>query len=287
TFADAIRQHRLRPQILATKMSNRVINRLGIVAPFEIAEEEGVALAQVATAYFTADALFGLEAIFASIETAEVEEQLRLTLLTTLADAARSHVADLLRSVAPGTDIGAVVEMLQPGLQRLDASRGELLKAEARQQSDQLRQRIDADRVDAAVIDGLMRIAEMDGAIGTAALASTLSADEVDVTRAYVLLGEQLGLDWAKVAAARFRSADPWERLLVAGLTREFGQIRLDFLSRHGRRGPAEAVSQWLAAHAPRVEQFRRTIARARVAAAPSAAMLAQLATQARALLAR
>ncbi|MBP8235431.1 MAG: NAD-glutamate dehydrogenase, partial [Rhizorhabdus sp.] len=168
-----------------------------------------------------------------------------------------------------------------------DASRGELLKAEARQQSDQLRQRIDADRVDAAVIDGLMRIAEIDGAIGTAALASTLAADEDDVTRAYVLLGEQLGLDWAKVAAARFRSADPWERLLVAGLTREFGQIRLDFLSRHGRRGPAEAVSQWLAAHAPRVEQFRRTIARARVAAAPSAAMLARLATQARALLAR
>lgn len=286
-FADAIRAHRLRPQILATKMSNRVINRLGIVAPFEIAEEEGVALSQVATAYFTADALFGLEAIFESIETAEIEEQLRLTLLTTLADAARSHVADLLRSVAPGTDIGTVVAMLQPGLKRLDASRGELLKAEARQQSDQLRQRIDADRVAPPVVDALMRVAEMDGAIGTAALASTLSADEIEVTRAYVLLGEQLGLDWAKVAAARFRSADPWERLLVAGLTREFGQIRLDFLSRHGGSGPAEAVSQWLVTHGARIEQFRRTIARARVAAAPSAAMLAQLATQARALLAR
>ncbi|WP_340313399.1 NAD-glutamate dehydrogenase [Rhizorhabdus argentea] len=286
-YADAIDAHRLRPQIIATKMSNRVINRLGIVAPFEMAEEEGCSLAQVAAAYFTVDTLLDLEPLFERIERAVIGEQARLTLLDSLAEIGRSHVADLLRSIAPDTDIGTMVAMLRPGLTRLDKARGELIKTEARQQSDMLRQRITADAVDPALVEAVVRLAELDGAIGTAALASELSADEVDVTRAYVVLGEALGLDWAKAAAARFRSADAWERLLVAGLTREFGQIRLDFLARRGRNGPAAAVSKWLEAHQARAEQFRQTVARARSAAAPTAAMLAQIAAQARTLLMR
>jgi glutamate dehydrogenase len=286
-FTDAIDAHRLRPQILATRMSNRLINRLGLVAPFEMAEEEGCALAQVAGAYFTIDALLELEPLFERIESAAMAEQARLTILSALADIVRPHVADLLRSIAPDTDMGTMVEMLRPGLARLDKARGELIKAEARQQSEQLRLRIGGDGVDPALVEAVVRIAELDGAIGTAALASELSADEVDVTRAYVVLGEALGLDWAKAAAARFRSTDAWERLLIAGLTREFGQIRLDFLARHGGKGPARAVSDWLETHQPRAEQFRQTIARARSASAPSAAMLAQIAAQARTLLMR
>jgi glutamate dehydrogenase len=286
-YAAAIDAHRLRPQIVATKMANRVINRLGLVAPFEMAEEEGCSLAQVAAAYFTVELLFDLESLFNRIEVAPIEEQARLTLLDALAEVVRPHVADLLRSTAPDIDIGTMVEMLKPGLARLDKSRGELIKAEARQQSDLLRQRIAAENLDSALVDAVVRIAELDGAIGTAALASELSADEVDVTRAYVVLGEALGLDWAKAAASRYRSVDAWERLLVAGLAREFGQIRLDFLARHGRRGPAEAVHSWLAAHQARADQFRQTVARARAAAAPSAAMLAQIAARARSLLMR
>jgi len=216
-----------------------------------------------------------------------MEERTRLTLLSALAEIARPHVADLLRSAAPDTEIGTMVEMLRPGLARLDQARGELIKAEARQQSDLLRQRIGGDGVDPALVDQIVRIAELDGAIGTAALASDLSADEVDVTRAYVTLGEALGLDWAKVAATRFRSGDAWERLLIAGLTREFGQIRLDFLARQGGRDPGKAVADWLDANGDRVTQFRQTVGRARSASAPTAAMLAQIAAQARTVLMR
>ena len=286
-YAAAIDAHRLRPQIIATKMSNRVINRLGIAAPFELVEEEGVAIAQVAAAFFTVDALLGLEALFAQIEGATIDEQARLSLLDALASIVRPHVADLLHSSAPDTEIGTMVTMLKPGLSRLDAARGELIKAEARQQSSALRSRIASDGVDPAIIDAIVRIAELDGAIGTAALASELSADEVDVTRAYVQLGEALGLDWAKAASSRFRGSDAWERLLVAGLAREFGQLRLDFLARGATKAPREKVAAWLEANGARVEQYRQSITRARSAAAPTAAMLAQIAAQARSLLMR
>ncbi|MEB3067444.1 hypothetical protein, partial [Parvimonas micra] len=60
----------------------------------------------------------------------------------------------------------------------------------------------------------------------------------------------------------------------------------LEFLARGGK-APQDAADEWLAANAPRVGQFKAVIDRARHAAQPSAAMLAQIAGQARVLLGR
>ena len=100
-------------------------------------------------------------------------------------------------------------------------------------------------------------------------------------------LGEALGLDWAKAAAQRATSADSWERLLTAGLARDFEQLRLEFLARAGKAGPVSLVERWLAQHQARVDRFARLVQRARTAPAVSPAMLAQVAAQARILLAR
>jgi glutamate dehydrogenase len=183
--------------------------------------------------------------------------------------------------------IGETVETLRSGLAHLDRARGELLKAEGVQLSRQLRDHIALDGVDPALVDNITRLAELDGAIGTAALAREIGVSELDVTHAYVALGEALGLDWAKAEAARYRSSDAWDRLLVAGLVREFSQLRLDFLARHGGKSPAGAVKNWLDANRARIGQFADLVARARGSAAPSAAMFAQIAAQARRLLMR
>jgi len=111
--------------------------------------------------------------------------------------------------------------------------------------------------------------------------------DELALARAYTKLGEALGIDWAQQQLARFVPADQWERLLTAGLARDFEQLRIDFLSRIRGDDPDAAVENWVAARGQRLEQFRNLIARARGEGAVSASMLAQIAGQARILLAR
>jgi glutamate dehydrogenase len=111
--------------------------------------------------------------------------------------------------------------------------------------------------------------------------------DEVQLTRAYTKLGEALGLDWAQHAANNFQARDQWERLLTAGLARDFEQLRLEFLERRKSDDPKATVDKWVADQGPRIEQFRRTVERARTASITTAPMLAQIATQARVLLGR
>src|SRR3546814_18204532 len=59
-FQPTILAHRLRAEIVATELDNRMVNRSGIVLPFALAEEEGCALGQVAAASAVAGVLFGL-----------------------------------------------------------------------------------------------------------------------------------------------------------------------------------------------------------------------------------
>ena len=164
---------------------------------------------------------------------------------------------------------------------------GDLLRPEARAETGSLRARLDEMGAPRSIAVRIVRLFEMNGAIGLATMARKLGVDEVQLTRAYTQLGEALGLDWAQNAANAFQARDQWERLLTAGLARDFEQLRLEFLERRKSADPVAVVDAWVREQGPRIDQFRRTVERARAASQVTAPMLAQIATQARVLLGR
>ena len=283
----AIDGHRLRGEIVATKLANRIVNRLGILHPFELAEEEGAALSDIAAMFVVAERLFGLDALWESIETTAMPEAARIALFDEVAVGVRTQMADLLRTAPGGAAPADVLARLETGISRLAGQVGSLLQAEARSQSARIAASLEAAGAPADLAARVVRLFELDGAVGLADLGARLGLDEAELTRAFTRLGQALGLDWAQATAARLAPSDPWERLLIAGLARDFQQLRLDALGRGGGGDPQGAVEQWLQSNAARVGQFKAVIDRARHAAAPNAAMLAQIAGQARVLLGR
>lgn len=286
-FADAIEAHRLRGEIVATKLANRMVNRLGVLHPFELAEEEGAAMRDIAAMFVAVERLFDLPAIWAAVEGADIGEGARLALLDEIAVAVRGQIADLLRVSAAGAHPAEVVARLKPGIEALSREAKTLLLDEVRNQSARISARLEATGAPADLVARVVRLFEMDGAVGLADLGRRKGVDETVLTRAFTQLGQALGLDWAQSTAARITTGDPWERLLIAGLARDFQQLRLEFLARLPEGDPESAVEAWLAVQRPRVEQFAALVRRARQTATPNAAMLAQIAGQARVLLGR
>ena len=286
-FGQAIREHRLRDQIIATKLANRIVNRLGIIIPFEVAEEEAVDLAEVAAGYVVVEQIFKIDGLWSAIEKANIAEEGRLTLFLAAAAALRRHLADLLRATGGHITPSETTDILRAGVARLDEALPTLLNHEAKLSSNELEAKLARTGAPSDLIAQILRLDELDGSIGNAMLAHTGGMDELAATRAYVHLGEALGLDWARGAVGRIAPSDGWERLLVAGLARDFEQLRLDFLARLPTTDPVAEVDRWLSRHETSVAQFRKLIGRGQAANAPSAAMLAQIASQARSLLAR
>ena len=284
---EAILQHRLRREIIATKIANRFVNRLGPIAPFSLIEEEGASLGQAAAAFVAAERLFGMRELWEELDVIDVPEQARLELMELAGRGLQFHIADFLRSTSGTTKIEEMVAAVGAGLAQLDAALQDLLRDEARAQSAALHARLTGLGAPGPVAAKIVRLFELDGAVGVAMLGQKLGADVIALTRAYTKLGEALGLDWAQSAANRYAARDQWERLLTAGLARDFEQLRLDFLERRRSDDPKGAVDRWVAVQRPRIEQFRRIVDRARTAPVTTAPMLAQIATQARVLLGR
>src|SRR5689334_11292150 len=183
--------------------------------------------------------------------------------------------------------ISELCKPLEPGVRKISAAAAKLIRSEVRNEAAARRDRLLSLGASEEIVRGLVRLYELDGVFGIAALAARQKLDELAVTRAYTRLGEALGLDWAQQQVARFIPADQWERLLTAGLARDFEQLRIEFLARLRREEPDVAVDQWIAEHQDRIDQFRQLIGRAHAEGNVSAPMLAQIAGQARILLAR
>jgi glutamate dehydrogenase len=285
--SDAIRAHRLRNDIVATKVANRLVNRLGPSVAFDLTEEEGSSLKQVVSAFLVAERLLDLDRLWREIEEDSLPESVRIELFSIAAASIRAHLSDIIRAAGGETRVELLCGLFEPGVRKISSATAKLIRAEVRNEAAARRDHLIALGASEDIVRGLVRLYELDGIFGIAALAARKNLDELAVTRAYTRLGEALGLDWAQQQVARFVPADQWERLLTAGLSRDFEQLRIEFLSRRRSGGPDVAVDEWIAQQRARIDQFRQLIGRARTEGHVSAPMLAQIAGQARILLAR
>jgi glutamate dehydrogenase len=195
-------------------------------------------------------------------------------------------MAALLRSAGTALVASELADALAPAVRQLDAKVASVLTGEALAQSLRLRAELVQGGAPEQEAGAVVRLFDLSGVIGLAQLAGEAKQDPIRLTRGYTRLGEALALDWAQAAADRLSPSDPWERLLVAGLARDFQQMRLDFLRRAGATGePLALVEAWLEQHDTAVGRFRAMLNRAQTATAVTPAMLARIAGQARALL--
>ncbi|WP_419716235.1 NAD-glutamate dehydrogenase [Altererythrobacter aquiaggeris] len=291
-YRKAIEEHRLRREIIATILANQIVNRMGVVHPFELAEEEGTGLAQVASAFVAAERLFGFAETWTKLDEANISETARLKLFDRYSAGMANQAADLLRVGAGDVQPSDTVSRLAKGVTALSSLTQSHLADESKEQSAKLRHELvaaGAGETEAAMVTHLF---DMDGAVGIANLAKDAEIDPRKLTAAFTELGAKLGLAWAQGTAAMMNSSDVWERMLVSGLARDFQQMRLDFLRRMSRRkdgksDPASTVEQWAESNADAIAQFRKMVARAQAQSSVAPAMLAQIASQARNLLGR
>jgi len=287
-----ILDHRLRRELVATDLANRIVNRIGLIHAFELPEEEGVGLADVAAAFIVVERLFDLKTLWLDIDNHKMSETARLFLLDRLAAAVGNLMSDVLRTAAGRVEASAMIETLGAGVAALSQARGDLISGETRERSAALRGEFVEKGAPDALANRVVALFDYDGSIGLAELALSTKTDPAQVARAFINIGERIGLDWAQGTAAHMSPSDIWERLLVDGLARDFQHMRLDFLRqlmrrKSGKDDPQSAIADWAGRNETAVAQFKAMVARAQSSPPVAPAMLAQIASQARNLLDR
>ena len=290
-FSAQLLSHRLRNEIVGTVVANKIVNRMGMLHPFELAEEEGAGLDAIGTAFVSASALLDMDAIWHALDTEAMPETARLMLFDQAALALRGHVADLLRAGGANTSPSALRAEIGGMIGELIDNVDTLLGDQARSHIEGIAARLIKKGASEKQANMVARLFAIDGAIGLARLSSDTGIQPTQLANAFIELGALLGVDWAQSRASVMSPADPWERLLVAGLARDFQQMRFDFLRGLARKrgknadDPAALIATWADRNEVAIAQFRRMITRAQAATPVAPAVLAQIASQARNLL--
>ena len=126
-------------------------------------------------------------------------------------------------------------------MRKISAAATKLIGAEVRNEAIARRDRLIALGASEDIVKGLVRLYELDGVFGLAALAARRKRGRAGADpRLYAARRGALARLGAAAGRA-FRPDDQWERLLTAGLARDFEQLRIEFLARSATRRPMPA----------------------------------------------
>ncbi len=192
-FPDAVDGHRLRRNIIATRLANLVVDRggIGLVAATE--GMTGADPATIAAAFHAGWTCFGMAARFEAAEAAaDMSGVARLALFETLRRFAAGRCLWLAReTMRSPAAVGDVVRRFAPVVAHLSAPGG---------------------GTSASATDGLARLAD---ALDAALVAERCGGDIAAAATAYAAIGRETGLDRLFEDAGGIASGDRFERLAV------------------------------------------------------------------------
>ncbi|MFO1262606.1 MAG: NAD-glutamate dehydrogenase [Rhodoferax sp.] len=260
-FADAISKHPLKREIIATFITNTVVNRTGATFINFLAAESAAATADVIRAFTLAREIFDLEPLWDQIDALDykVDAKLQLDLLNKLIAIAQRASRWMLRIRAQGTDLPTLIQRYQPAARELRANLAAWLPAPALDSLQQATQALVQAGVDAALAQNLAALEFTFPALDLVDLADGTANALEQAARAYFGVETALGLTQWRTQINRLPTDTLWQTQ-ARGSARDdvysiARQITQALLSRR------EALDTWQTHHAQAIDRLNKLLA--------------------------
>jgi len=263
-FPDALRNHRLHREIIATRLANSMINRGGPSLIVRIADQTGAAPAAIASAFAAVRDSYGMTALNTALDGLDnrIPGKLQLELYAAVQDLLLDRIIWFLRHVDLTKGLADVVAHYRDGIAVVATAQDGALSEEALRARAARRQEL----IEAGVPDELAgRISNL-GPL-TAAPDIVLVADRTgkavgEVAATYFAAGTFFRLDRIASAASHIPIADYFDRLALDRARDSIGDAerRLTAAMIGNGAAGAGAVEAWVAPRKGEVERIRGAI---------------------------
>jgi glutamate dehydrogenase len=261
-FAEQMERHRLRREIIATRVTNSMVDRAGSTFAFRMEHDTGAPAADIARAYAVAREVFEMPAFWAEVEALDgrVAAETQVGMLLEARRLVERATRWLLRNRRRPIDIAATVEHFAAGARALSDALPAIL--------------VDADRASwdarvselaqAGVPEALAaRVASLDSLFPTLDIAEVAEATGRavdDVAALHFGLGSRLHLHWLRDRIAELPREDRWQEMARAALRDDFftlhGELTADVVQESPAEGdPAARLDAWMAGNASALDR--------------------------------
>jgi glutamate dehydrogenase len=285
-LAPQIATHPLHREIIATIVTNEIVNRARITLVHDMRARTGRSAAEVAQAYMIVREVFELRRLWTDIEALDnkVAAQVQIEMLLEIADLVERAVAWLL--YRKRFTIGPEIGRFAPSVRTIAASLLDLLPPSDRNLVSERSLRFAEAGVPEALATRVGGTVFLAAAVDIADLAERSGQELDQAARIYYAVGAQFALDEMRVAARRLRAETPWEKQAVEATIDDLFALQTDLAARilasSSSGQPEDPIAVWSAAHAAALTPAEPLIRELRVTAAPDLAMLVVAARQLR-----
>jgi glutamate dehydrogenase len=288
---DAILKHPLRREIVATVVTNSLVNRCGIGFAFDQGERSGRGPGDVARAYLLARDAFGLLGIWAQIEAldSKVAAALQLGMLRATMEILDKATTWLLRNLEPAFDIAATLGVYGAGIAALKREIGAALDFERQAAFAARSGKLVAGGVPQDLAGEVAALGDLAAALDLVRIQHQTKTDMARVAQVYFALGARLGFDWLRETAARIPARSTWAARAIAATVDDLDAQQTDLAVRALAAmpaGEAEGIDAFLAQHKSGVARYEAVLGELRAAGAADLAALTVAGRELRALVA-
>jgi glutamate dehydrogenase len=264
-YADDMPRHRLAREIVATALTNRMLNHMGPTFAVRMREETGASTGEIARAFAVAAALTEADALHDVLRGRGVATPLavELELLHTNASVIRHMTRWFLHYHRNELDVNALLEHYADAFAGYRKGVGAFLPDEARARLDERASTLEKHEIPAPWARLLAGLPYWYRALDMIALARAHRKPWEEVARRHFLVERRLELDWVRERIETLPVAGHWQATARIGLREELyrQQRRLaDALLAIEARDPDEAYERWAAERAGRLEHFARVL---------------------------
>jgi glutamate dehydrogenase len=220
-YREAIRRHRLRPDIIATVVANDMVNRCGPSFASRIMAAAGCDVVALTAGYEAAKQALDFETLWGEVEALDlkVPAAAQMALFRRLVAALRGAAFWLARRAGrEGLDVAALTARYVPGFKNLHGLIPQILSPVERRQFDQRVAQLTGAGAPEAQARAVAVLSFLSTAADLVDLAEASSWPLAHVARLYFATGAAFAFDRLRAAAGEFRAGDIFERTALRRL---------------------------------------------------------------------
>jgi glutamate dehydrogenase len=285
-FRAAVERHRLRREIIATYVTNNIINRIRPTFVWQMGEETGKPASDVARAFTIIRESFDLRSLWHEVEALDNQIAAR-TQIEMFIEAGRlleRATQWVLRSGYEKLDTAAAVAEYRPCIAAISEKLHDILPASLLASVKGRQGEMESEGVPERLAYRIASLGVLSAALDIVRLARGRKVE--DVARVYFGVGARFGLDRLRSAGASIAAETPWQKAAVSAVIDDLFNYQSVLVSRvlSESNGARDPIDPWLASRSRMVERIDQTMTDFRAAQSVDLAMLTVASRQLRAL---
>jgi len=263
--AQAIERHRLRREIIATVVTNSMINRVGPTFINEMRDRTGRSVADIARAYTIVRGVFELPPLWREIEMLDnkTAAKAQIQMLSETGRTLDRMTHWFLRNGDHPLDIKKHIDEYRPGVQILRESLESLLAADQLDETRERAARFARPGVPKKLAMQVSQLKALSTTCDIVKIANMAKRPVSDIGQTYFMLGDRFKLDWLRHNANNLTPENPWHQMALAAIIEDMWGTQGDLTQKVLTNGScgAKAIESWVGEHKEAIHRVEEMVA--------------------------